>query len=133
MVKAGCPKRVDTIIFLVDDLARSIRFYRDILRLSLSLKSPTWAEFIIGNTHLALHQKLAGQMVMSPESGGEADISIQLEVSDLNDHIEYFMLHGVEIIGGIKEYKHSRFIFFTDPDGHILSLREYRQLPGTDY
>ncbi|MBD3381246.1 MAG: hypothetical protein GF404_03510 [candidate division Zixibacteria bacterium] len=130
MAKRGQPKRVDTIIFLVEDIERSVNFYEGVLKFSLKLKSPTWAEFIIGDIHLALHKK-------SPEAyeqnlpSGCLDVSVQFEVDRLEDHVAFLELHGVEIIGGIKDQQFARYAFFTDPDGHILGLREYHRSPET--
>jgi catechol 2,3-dioxygenase-like lactoylglutathione lyase family enzyme len=130
MPKRGQPKRVDTIIFLVDDIDRSVDFYEGILKLSLKLKSPTWAEFIIGDIHLALHKKSPEAYAQNLPSGA-LDVSVQFEVDNLEDHVAFLELHGIEIIGGIKDQRFARYAFFTDPDGHILGLREYVQSPET--
>ncbi len=126
MKKYGQPKRLDSIVLLVNDLEKSTDFYKNILKLSLKLKSPTWAEFIVGNLHIALHQKTSEE-IAHDELGNSYNISIQFEVENIEDHVEFLSLHGIELVGGLRESTFARFAFFTDPDGHILGLREYRR------
>lgn len=127
--KDGQPKRIDSIVFLVNDLRKSTDFYKNILKLSLKLKSPTWAEFVVDGVHIGLHQRTMEQSVQIEEQECYS-VSIQFEVENLDDHVEFLQLHGVELVGGIRESKFGRYAFFTDPDGHILGLREYRRTPA---
>jgi len=128
MTKGWQPKKIDTIIFLVDDLDRSLDFYKNILKLSLKLQSPTWAEFVIGDIHIALHQKTA-ENLNCPGVPGCLDISVQFEGDDLDDRIAFLKLHGIEIVGGVRDSRFARYAFFTDPDSHILGYREYKKEP----
>jgi catechol 2,3-dioxygenase-like lactoylglutathione lyase family enzyme len=43
------------VIKFVADMNRAVKFYRDVLGLSLKFESPGWSEFITGETTLALH------------------------------------------------------------------------------
>jgi lactoylglutathione lyase len=43
------------VIEFVADMDRAIKFYRDVLGLSLKFQSPGWSEFATGETTLALH------------------------------------------------------------------------------
>ncbi len=129
MKKDGQPKKLDSIVLLVNDLEKSTDFYRNILNLSLKLKSPTWAEFIVDELHIALHQKTREECERE-EIGASYNISIQFEVENIEDHVEFLGLHGIELIGRIRESDFARLAFFTDPDGHILGFREYHETPA---
>jgi predicted enzyme related to lactoylglutathione lyase len=54
------------VIKFVADMNKAVKFYRDILGLSLKFESPGWSEFITGETTLALHpaseRNLAGKV-----------------------------------------------------------------------
>ncbi len=126
MKRSGRPDKLDSIVFLVDDLERSLDFYKNILKLNVILNSPTWAEFRVGDINIALHQKTP-DATHQLSSAGNNNMSIQFEVKSIEDHVAFLKLHGVEIIGGIKDSRFARYAFFTDPDGNILGYREYKQ------
>ena len=44
-----------SVIKFVADLAKAVKFYRDVLGLQLKFESPGWSEFVTGETTLALH------------------------------------------------------------------------------
>lgn len=43
------------VIEFVADMDRAVKFYRDVIGLSLKFQSPGWSEFSTGETTLALH------------------------------------------------------------------------------
>jgi predicted enzyme related to lactoylglutathione lyase len=47
--------RLKYTIKFVADMAKAVKFYRDVLGLQLSFESPGWSEFATGETILALH------------------------------------------------------------------------------
>jgi len=42
-------------IKFVADMQEAVKFYRDVLGLTLKFESPGWSEFVTGETTLALH------------------------------------------------------------------------------
>jgi lactoylglutathione lyase len=48
-------KKLTHVIAFVADMDRAVRFYRDVIGLSLKFQSPGWSEFSTGETTLALH------------------------------------------------------------------------------
>src|SRR5579863_3678825 len=42
-------------IKFVADMDKAVKFYRDVLGLTVKFKSPGWSEFVTGETTLALH------------------------------------------------------------------------------
>jgi len=43
------------VIKFVADMDKAVKFYRDVLGLTLKFESPGWSEFVTGETTLALH------------------------------------------------------------------------------
>ena len=43
------------VIKFVTDMNKAVKFYRDVLGLTLKFESPGWSEFVTGETTLALH------------------------------------------------------------------------------
>jgi catechol 2,3-dioxygenase-like lactoylglutathione lyase family enzyme len=118
-------KRVDTIILLVNNIEKSVRFYRDKIGMSLKFKSPGWAEFVIGDVHLALHRNDS----KTPEDCTPqvpAGVSVNVEVDDIDEMLVRLAALGINPVGGIKQYEFGRYFFTVDPDGYIIGFREYR-------
>ena len=53
------PNKLTYVIEFVGDMDRAVKFYRDVLGLSLKFQSPDWTEFSTGDTTLALHSASA--------------------------------------------------------------------------
>jgi predicted enzyme related to lactoylglutathione lyase len=49
------PAKMVYVIKFVADMPNSVKFYRDVIGLSLKYQSPQWSEFATGETILALH------------------------------------------------------------------------------
>ena len=47
--------KLNYVIEFVADMGRAVKFYRDVLGLSLKFQSPGWSEFSTGETSLGLH------------------------------------------------------------------------------
>ncbi len=118
-------KRIDTIILLVTDMDISISFYRDNLGIPLKFKSPGWAEFVLGNVHLALHRK-SRNLTDNNMPFGTIGVSVNFEVNEIEDMVSRLETTGIEPVGGVKEYDFGKYFFVTDPDGYIIGFREYK-------
>jgi catechol 2,3-dioxygenase-like lactoylglutathione lyase family enzyme len=57
-------------IKFVADMDKAVKFYRDVLGLTLKFESPGWSEFVAGETTLALHP------VFRQESSGKSRIGL---------------------------------------------------------
>jgi lactoylglutathione lyase len=47
--------KLSYVIEFVDDMDRAVKFFRDVVGLTLKFQSPGWSEFSTGDTVLALH------------------------------------------------------------------------------
>ena len=118
-------KRIDTIILLVTDINVSVDFYRDHLGIPLKFKSPGWAEFVLGDVHLALHKKNRN-MLDENMPFGTIGVSVNFEVEEIDKMVSILKSTGIDPVGGMKEYDFGKYFFVTDPDGYIIGFREYK-------
>ena len=118
-------KRVDTIILLVRDIENSVDFYKNKIGMPLKFKSPGWAEFVLGDVHLALHRK--GNNLSGHEAAMAAvGVSVNFEVEDIEQMFVRLATNGVDPVAEIKDYEFGRYFFVTDPDGYVIGFREYK-------
>lgn len=118
-------KRVDTIILLVTDIEASVDFYKNKIGMPLKFKSPGWAEFVLGDIHLALHRK--GNKLSGHEAAMAAiGVSVNFEVDDIESMFVRLATNGIDPVGEIKDYEFGRYFFVTDPDGYVIGFREYK-------
>ncbi len=78
------------VIEFVADMSRAVRFYRDVVGLSLKFESPEWSEFQTGETTFALHPA-------SPENPA-GKIELGLMVKDLQQSYEELKGRGVKFL-----------------------------------
>ena len=110
-------RAVDFVMYPVSDLARSARFYREILGLPQEIYSEEgqWAEFNCGNLALALK---GGETVPAAAPGGR----LALAVDDIHAFHAELKNRGVRIQSGPTDYGVCCAMEILDPDGHVVIL-----------
>jgi catechol 2,3-dioxygenase-like lactoylglutathione lyase family enzyme len=117
-------EQVDFISVPTRDLARSRRFYGEVLGLPRSRTNPD--EFEAANVTLTLWHPEAQAVPFSPNIAG-----IALRVADVNVVREQLVAKGVEFLGDIVDTGVCLMGFFYDPDGNVLILHHrYAPLAG---
>jgi predicted enzyme related to lactoylglutathione lyase len=76
------------IIEFVADMDRAVKFYRDVVGLTLKFESPEWSEFATGETSLALH--------MASEKNRPGTYDVGFTVSELPQFYEKMQSKGVK-------------------------------------
>ncbi len=118
---------LDHVYYWVSDMERAVRFYREILGLSLrSQEGDNWAVFDAGGRRFALHRVVEGH----PTAPGGA--TAVFAVDDLDRARTVLSERGVQFghEGDVEGY--ARFASFQDPDGNTVQLIEYaRSEAGT--
>lgn len=107
------------IQFAVSDLARSVRFYRDVvgLEFELQIDELRWARFKTSNPGVILG------LGESPEVHGSGTTSLNLSVSDVDAMRTLLEERGVEFLGPTKHIPGVvRLADFLDPDGNKIRL-----------
>jgi catechol 2,3-dioxygenase-like lactoylglutathione lyase family enzyme len=106
---------VDFVSVPTRDLARSRRFYADVIGLPPSPVNPD--EFETANLTLSLWQPEAEGVPFTPNTAG-----IALRVADVESARERLSARGVEFLGETVDTGVCLMGFFNDPDGNVLIL-----------
>ena len=119
---SGVVEELDHVYYWTVDMDRSVRFYRDVLGLTLTRRDgENWAMFDAGGRRFALHGAVEGR----PAATGGA--TAVFSVPDLDAARAQLSERGVEFghEGDVAGY--ARFASFKDPDGNTVQLIEYDQ------
>jgi catechol 2,3-dioxygenase-like lactoylglutathione lyase family enzyme len=108
------------IIIGVQEMERSIAFYRDILGLALWPDSGAYAAFEVGQATILLSEAHWEILGARPSAG----ILLALNVKDLDAARGILIERGVSIVTGPIVVAGARVLRLQDPDGHLLSLVE---------
>lgn len=112
------PSKAALVIFGVEDLARSVAFYRDVVALPLQNASGEFAFFAAGPVTLALSVPL-GQAV-HPRAGA---MELVFAVPGVSASYSALRARGCTFLQGPREVTTGSWAAtFTDPDGHRLTL-----------
>ena len=119
--------RIDYVMVMVSDMARSVQFYRDKLGISIKSESPDWTEFETGSTVLALHG--GGKPSASSKEPAAGTASIGFYVSNLDEKYNELKGKGVVFIMPPRERGEEgvKLAVCLDPDGLPISLAERKQ------
>lgn len=109
------------VILFVSDLDRSIRFYRDVLGMSLRSESRDQVELEAGSLGLTLHQARSdASHHHSPTVTGS--VRLGLHVEDLSAIVERLTAAGTLCLSPMEERDGVIMALYEDPDGYHLSL-----------
>ncbi len=112
-------RRVGAVIILVNDMDKSIKFYRDILELQVKNISGEWTEFFTSGTVLALHPTKT--KVKHSQS-----MLVGFMVSDLDSIAATLKNKNVKFFKEPKEESFGKHAIIEDPDGHLISIAEIK-------
>ena len=108
----------DFVMYHVSDLERSLKFYRDILGMTVEGQyGGDWVELTATPTTLALYRPEDG----APRVGGA---SIGLAVDDVGAAVDELKENGVEVVWGKSESPVCHFAIIRDPDGNHVVLHQ---------
>ncbi|HEX6261870.1 MAG TPA: VOC family protein [Actinomycetota bacterium] len=120
-------RTVDYVIRYVEDLDRSVAFYRDVLGLEHRFTDEAYAEFSAGGTKLGFFPRSSLPDLLGREApgGGPPDGEIVLLVEDVDAEAQRLRDAGVEILTGPvdRPWGH-RTIHLLDPDGLVVEVAQ---------
>jgi catechol 2,3-dioxygenase-like lactoylglutathione lyase family enzyme len=119
-------KKVDDVFFNVDDMEKSLAFYRDTLGLPVKYQATDWVEFDAGNVTIALRRYGSGPEGR-PELGVGEGATIVFEVADIEAVKSELEAKGIKFIGGVFEYDSVRLAAFEDLHGNVLQIFERKK------
>ena len=120
--------KIDYTMIIVSDMARSVKFYRDQLGLTLKFESPDWSEFSTGTTTLALHgggvQRDSSQSGDSSKNAGTC--SIGFNVADVDRTYTELKAKGIQFVMPPmqREGEGIKLTVCIDPDGLPISFAQ---------
>jgi lactoylglutathione lyase len=119
--------RINYAIVFVNDMNRSVMFYRDVLGLPLKFQSPGWTEFATEGATLALHatNTKAEQASAGLEPPGRCRPG--LSVANINEFHKRMQANNVSCVQEPKETFGTRIAQYVDPDGLVFSVSELRR------
>ena len=107
--------RVSVVYLYVNDMERSLRFYRDLLGIPLE-GDDDWAEAPLGGTRFALHATHEGIGELSAGT-----IHVSLEVADADAAAERLRAEGVVTRETMRD-EWGTAVEVVDPDGYRVYL-----------
>ena len=115
----------------VEDMARSVAFFRDILMLSPMLESDRLTAFDAGTQGVLLIFKRGASaadmrspngIVAGHDGRGPLHIAFAIAEDSYNAWHRHLTEAGVKIRGEMKWQRSGRSLYFEDPDGHELEM-----------
>jgi lactoylglutathione lyase len=118
---------LDYVILYVDDLERSLSFYRVLLGVVGTRRSETYAELVLENCRLGFYLREAAPDLLGRSSEGSGAELLFL-VEDVDAEADRLRSAGVRILSGPldRPWGH-RTVHVEDPDGHVVELA--REIP----
>ncbi len=128
-------KRIDGVVLFVNDLTRSVEFYRNKLGLKVKVEEEGFVDFETETIPLGLMDvkeavKLFGEkaVLVNQEAGHRLELSVN--VGNVDEIYEQFKARGVEFLRSPADQPWGqRTADFIDPDGNIWEI--YHWLPKT--
>lgn len=111
--------KLGTIILLVADMKKAIRFYKDTLNLPLKYQSEDWTEFFSGGTTLALHS-----VKRKRHTKATMTVLVGFMVNDLDAAVRSLKEKQVKFFKEPKEEPFGKHAIFKDPDEHLISIAQ---------
>lgn len=120
-----------TLLLVVEDVARSVGFYRDVLGASLYREyggdsavldfQGTWLLLVTGG---APTPGKPGVTFAPPADPDRVDHQLTIRVPDCRGAFETLQARGAEFLAPPVERPGEIRAFFRDPDGHLLEISE---------
>lgn len=121
--------KVDYIMTMVENMGRSIEFYRDVLGLPVKFSSDGWTEFDTGGTTLALHaggKPNKNASTQEPHKDTAGTCSIGFNVDDVQETYDYLRSKGVKFTLPPTNRQNEGILLAVaqDPDGLDISFAQ---------
>ena len=112
------------VCLLVKDFDKSLKFYRDILGLTVNSQDGEFADFKLGETSLAIFsRKTATAMFPDKYMGKSGGVCYGFQVADVEKTCKNLQIKGVKIFEGPKVTAWGQTVaYFQDPDNNIWEI-----------
>lgn len=127
--------KVGTVILLVSDMEKSVRFYKELLGLPVKTKtqSPDWVEFFNRETTLSLHaiKKTTANVDRRDTKLGTGTL-VGFMVSDIDTTVQFLKENNVRFFKEPREEPFGKHAIIEDPDGHLISIAQLKRTTTTE-
>ena len=115
----------------VDDMARSVAFFRDVLMLSPMLEGDRLTAFDAGGRGVLLifkrgasaaDMRIANGIVAGDDGSGPLHMAFAIAEESYDEWHRHLTDAGVKIRGEMNWQRGGRSLYFEDPDGHVLEM-----------
>jgi catechol 2,3-dioxygenase-like lactoylglutathione lyase family enzyme len=115
----------------VEDMARSVAFFRDILMLSPMLEGDRLTAFDAGGQGVLLvfkrgasaaDMRSSNGIVAGHDGSGPLHMAFAIAEDSYDEWHRHLAAAGVKIRGEMNWQRGGRSLYFEDPDGHVLEL-----------
>lgn len=117
---------VQDVYYYVSDMARAVRFYRDVLKLTVAHQDKHWTSFDVGGVRVGLHWTGGAAVPKIPKrrDGALAGGTLTLRVADIQATVDALRAAGVKFLAEINAEDWGSIVAFEDPDGNVLKLMQ---------
>jgi lactoylglutathione lyase len=118
-------RRIDYVIQYVDSLERSVKFYRDVIGLTVRIEGDGYVEFEMENTKFSLFERSRLPNLINREGGNPPCGEIGFLIEDVDGEVQRLSGLGVEILTGpVDRPWRERTLHIADPDGNIIEFAQ---------
>jgi lactoylglutathione lyase len=121
-----------THLLIVRDVARSRRFYSEVLGATVLLEGPTailrfYNSWLILSTEGGPTDDRPGIAAIAPNDTTAITSALNLRVADIFEFYELWRSRGAEFLTPPKEHASEIRCYLRDPDGHLIELGQAKQ------
>jgi len=121
-----------THLLIVRDVARSLRFYKDVLGAHVLLEGPPGIlrfhnSWLILSAEGAATDDRPGVTARAPHDGATLTSALNLRVADIYDVYERWRSRGAGFLTPPQEHKSEIRCYLRDPDGHLIEVGQPKQ------
>jgi predicted enzyme related to lactoylglutathione lyase len=116
-------KNPDMIILHVNNMDKSLAFYRDILQLKLVDDKPDWKTLSFDNIKLGLKP---WQPELADERQVKHGFAFGFYVDDVDGVMKQLIAKGASIHIRPEDRDYGRYAEIVDPDGYIIAVLQYQ-------
>ena len=119
----------DSVVIVVQDLERSLRFYCDVLGLPLGHRSGSFAQLATGVTRVALYERSAMAatlgLELEPPSPDAPGFELGFKIEDCDAAYDELVSSGATpAVPPTDRAWGQRTAYLRDPDGHLVELAQ---------
>ncbi len=119
----------DYVILIVEDLDRTLRFYIDVMGLTLGHRSGEYVQLVTGTTRLAFYTRTAMaktlRMDVKKPAQDAPGFEIGFKVKDVDTAFAELVERGaVPVMPRTTRFWGQRTAYIKDPDGHLIELAQ---------